>query len=349
MAASSSSMSDAELGSIYEFAVQLTKDAGQRLADGAKARMAGGGVRLDTQEKDSSVDLVTQADEDVEAFVRAAIATRYPTHQFLGEESYSKGASRDYLVDSAAPTWIVDPLDGTVNYTHLFAMYCVSIGFVVGGRPVIGVVYAPMLNQLFSACRGKGAWLNETTRLPLLHNPVVPPLPANAPAGCIFSCEWGKDRRDVASGGNLGRKVESFVTMATERSGRGGLGGMVHGVRSLGSAAMDLAYTAAGSFDIWWEGGCWEWDVAAGFAILEEAGGLVTTANPPASATGDYADVAVEDAYLGGRLYLAIRPAGPSPSSGKDVPPETGREAQERVVREVWKRVTALDYTRPGV
>lgn len=149
----------------------------------------------------------------------------------MGEESYSKGATRDYLVDDA-PTWIVDPLDGTVNYTHLFPMFCVSIALTVGGRPFIGVIYAPFLKQLFSSCTGRGAWLNETTRLPLIRDP-IPPLPPQAPKGCVFSCEWGKDRRDVPDG-NLSRKVESFVNMATELGGRGGKGGMVHGVRSLG-------------------------------------------------------------------------------------------------------------------
>ena len=89
-------------------------------------------------------------------------------------------------------------------------MFCVSIGFILHGEPVIGVIYAPMLNQLFSACKGKGAWLNETQRLPLIRNP-IPPLPADAPKGCIFSCEWGKDRRDRPDG-NLHRKAESFVS-----------------------------------------------------------------------------------------------------------------------------------------
>ncbi|CAK7232306.1 hypothetical protein SCUCBS95973_008215 [Sporothrix curviconia] len=326
-------ISDNELTAIYDFAVLLAREAGERLNEGARQRMQGTAT-LDAEEKDNAVDIVTRADEDVEAFVKQQISTRYPEHRFLGEESYSKGASRDYLVDSQAPTWIVDPLDGTVNYTHLCPMYCVSIGFVVGGRPVVGVVYAPMLNQLFHACRGHGAFLNEDP-LPLLQKPTPPPLPANTPSGCIFSCEWGKDRRDIP-GGNLARKVESFVTMATERSGKGGRGGMVHGVRSMGSAALDLAYIAAGSFDIWWEGGCWEWDVAAGIAILEEAGGLITTAKPQED------DARVPEAHLGGRQYLAIRPAGPSET-------ETAREAQERVVREVWKRVEVLDYTRPGI
>lgn len=116
-------------------------------------------------------------------------------------------------------------------------MFCVSIAFLSGGRPVVGVVHAPFLGQLFSARRGRGAWLNETQRLPLVAGQPVPP---QAPKGCVFSCEWGKDRRDPDQEGgssNLGRKVESFVNMAVEVGGRGGKGGMVHGVRSLGRCA----------------------------------------------------------------------------------------------------------------
>jgi len=127
----------------------------------------------------------------------------------------------------------VDPLDGTVNYTHLFPMFCVSIAFIVDGRPVIGVINAPFLQQIFTSCRGRGAWLNETQPLPLVRRPQIPPIPRDAPKGCIFSCEWGKDRRDTPDG-NLHRKVESFVNMASEIGGRAGKGGMVHGVRSLG-------------------------------------------------------------------------------------------------------------------
>lgn len=147
-----------------------------------------------------------------------------------------------------------------MNYTHLFPMFCVSIAVVLHGKPVIGVIYAPMQNQLFTACVGKGAYLDERLRLPLIRKPSIPPMPVNAPQKCIFACEWGKDRRDVPDG-NLQRKIESFVNMATEVGGRDGKGGMVHGVRSLGSAALDMAYTAMGAFDIWWEGGCWEWFV----------------------------------------------------------------------------------------
>ncbi|PLB43739.1 inositol monophosphatase [Aspergillus steynii IBT 23096] len=321
-----------QLDEIYAFAVDLGRKAGQLLLDSIERRIGGGDQSI--EEKDSAVDIVTQTDEDVEVFIRKALEQKYPSHKFLGEETYAKGQSREYLIDEH-PTWCIDPLDGTVNFTHIFPMFCVSIGFIVNHRPVIGVIYAPFTDQLFSSCANRGAWLNEKRRLPLIRNP-VPPLPPTAPSKCILSCEWGKDRRDIPDG-NLSRKIESFVNLASELGSREGKGGMVHGVRSLGSATLDLAYVAMGSFDIWWEGGCWEWDVAAGIAILLEAGGLVTTANPPE----DPATAPIEDVRMGSRLYLAIRPAGPSQT-------ETGRESQERTVREVWKRVRQLEYSRPG-
>lgn len=129
-------------------------------------------------------------------------------------------------------------IKGTVNYTHLFPMFCVSIGFIVNGRVTIGVINAPFLNQLFTSCTDRGAWLNETQRLPLIRNS-IPPIPANAPKGCLFAFEWGKERRDHLDG-NLHRKAESFINMAAEIGGRCGKGGMVHGMRSLGRCVIKV-------------------------------------------------------------------------------------------------------------
>ena len=237
-----------ELSVIYTFTIKLAKDAGRVLLQGLEQRR--NLEPTNDAEKLNAVDIVTQTDTDVEAFIHTSITRHYPTHAFIGEETYSAsaGSSKPYLIDDSIPTWVVDPLDGTVNFTHAFPMFCVSIALVLGGKPIIGVIHAPLLNQLFSACKGKGAWLNESTPLPLLGK-AIPPLPPNAPAKCIFSCEWGKDRRDTPVG-NLHRKVNSFMNMAAEIGGRDGKGGMVHGVRSLGSATLDLAYTAMGSFDI---------------------------------------------------------------------------------------------------
>ncbi|KAG8631526.1 hypothetical protein KVT40_000666 [Elsinoe batatas] len=313
----STELSEDEITDIYDFAVQLGKDAGQMLLDGMLAH--------------------------VESFIHNSITKRFPTHAFIGEESYSKGASKHYLL-TPSPTWIIDPLDGTVNYTHLYPTFCVSIGFCLSSRPYIGVINAPFLSQFWSSCHGRGAWFttpslgHQPVRLPLIRDP-IPPLPEQAPKGCVFSCEWGKDRRDRADG-NMYRKVETFLNMAAEIGGRGGKGGMVHGVRSIGSATLDLAYVTLGGVDVWVEGGCWEWDVCAAWAVLVEAGGLVTTPSPPEG--GDVETAEIGEGRLGSRLYLAVRAVGERDGV-------SGRVQQERLVREVWKRVVPLDYTRPGL
>lgn len=118
--------------------------------------------------------------------------------RFIGEETYSAGSSKEYLVTDS-PTWIVDPLDGTVNYTHLFPMFCVSIAFCLNGSPTIGVIYQPMVDTTYSALSGHGAWQDDACdgkrrrALPYVNSPKSV-IPKNAPKGCIFSCEWGKDR-----------------------------------------------------------------------------------------------------------------------------------------------------------
>ena len=78
-------------------------------------------------------------------------------NRFIGEETYSKGSSKEYLIKDE-PTWCVDPLDGTVNYTHLFPMFCVSIAFILNGSPIIGIIYQPILDTTYSALKGHGAW-----------------------------------------------------------------------------------------------------------------------------------------------------------------------------------------------
>lgn len=314
-----------DLKEIEAFAVQVAEAAGKILMEASKNRQTRSN-NDDIRLKMNTVDIVTETDEQVEQFIRKEILQKYPDHDFVGEESYSAGQTKQYLV-SEKPTWVVDPLDGTVNYVHLFPMICVSIGFCVGGKAVAGAIHAPFLHQTYSAHRGGGAWLNQETKLPLQNLP----LPAEAPKGCIFSCEWGKDRRNIPEL-NLSRKIASFVNMAAQMGES--LPGMCHGVRSMGSASLDLCFVATGAFDIWWEGGCWEWDVCAGFIIVEEAGGLVTTANPPAEGSE------IPEAHLGSRLYLAIRGA-------QGTEEESGKEAQERVVRAVWDRVHRLDYERP--
>ncbi|GAO48102.1 hypothetical protein G7K_2289-t1 [Saitoella complicata NRRL Y-17804] len=381
-----------DLHELHRFAVELAVEAGALLRDASlslRRPSQSSSSATAAQQKKNAVDLVTSTDHALEHLLRTRIHNRYPSHKFLGEESYEASlpsSERPYLV-TGEPTWIVDPLDGTVNHVHQFPLTCISIGFALDGIPVMGVIYAPMLDQLFSGAKGCGAYMNthcllraptfdSTTSLPLIQPP--PPIPPNAPQGCLLAVEWGKDRR-LSVDSTLARKIESFVTLASSPSiapppgphtpgasiptpshtpiptqqdtpppilpALRAPGGMVHGIRSLGSAALDMAYVAAGSLDIFWEGGCWEWDVCAGWAILVEAGGLITTCNSPPEGDPDVAEI--PEARLGSRLYLAVRPAGDAVSengSGR----ETAREGQERCVREVWKRIRGLGYRRDG-
>ncbi|KAJ7768202.1 inositol monophosphatase [Mycena metata] len=329
----------------------------QKLHDVARtvARLAGNYMREDqlrrrqtplaTREKLNSVDLVTAADETVEKMIKDSILKEYPDHAFIGEESYSAGEEKRFLLKDG-PTWIIDPIDGTVNMVHMFPMTAISIGFCLKSIPTVGVVFAPFLGgqgTMYSAIHHPegGAWFEElgpdgpTTPLPLTSPP--PPLPLDAPKGCLFFGEYGKDRRDHPQS-NLTKKAANFVNMATEIGGRGSKGGMVHGIRSLGSSTMDMVYVASGQGDIMFEAGCWEWDVCAGIAILLQTGGIVVDSNPPLNLKDSDP---IPMANLGGRRYLAIR------GCSEDSTGRSPRMQQEALVREVWKRTERLDYQRP--
>ncbi|KAF9062991.1 hypothetical protein BDP27DRAFT_1427294 [Rhodocollybia butyracea] len=328
------------LKKLHDFASVLARRAGQYLRTEQTRRHA-----FSAREKLNSVDLVTAADEGVEKLIRDAILEEYPDHAFIGEESYSAGEEKRFLL-TGGPTWILDPLDGTVNFLHMFPMAAISIGFCLNSIPTVGVVFAPFLGghgTLYSAIHHPegGAWLSEFgptgpfITLPIIFPP--PPLPKDAPKGCLFFGEWGKDRRDSPQS-NLTKKATNFINMATEIGGRGGKGGMVHGIRSLGSSTMDVVYVAAGMGDIMFEAGCWEWDVCAGIAILLQTGGIVVDSNPPPHIS-DKDPIPMAD--IGGRRYLAIR------GCSTDTDGRSPREQQEALVREVWKRTERLDYDRP--
>ncbi|GAA5947858.1 hypothetical protein JCM3765_001113 [Sporobolomyces pararoseus] len=369
-------MDTLDLKELHTFAARIAIEAGSYLRDQAIQRMQGGrSFDESISIKENAADLVTHADMHAEMLISNAIRETYPSHKIIGEESYSAGQERRFLLDDE-PTWIIDPLDGTVNFVHLFPTCCVSVGFCVNKVPVVGAVFAPLLGglhvtnasgTLYSAAKGCGSWstpisfpfdpsiLTPPTADPAHSNyklpqpfhhsvplPYLPPqpIPPDAPKGSLFIAEWGKARADSPTS-NLTKRVNTLWNFAAEVGGRDGKGGMVHGLRSLGSATLDMVYVATGAVDIWWEsGGAWEWDVCAGTIIVNEAGGIVVPSQPPASIINDPSSP-IPPADLGSRLYLAIRPASDSPDG------EKSRDAQERLVREAWKRVEKFDYIRP--
>ncbi|HEY7475425.1 MAG TPA: inositol monophosphatase family protein [Vicinamibacterales bacterium] len=199
-------------------------------------------------EKKGPIDLVTAADVAVEQSFRSLISARFPTHAVLGEEA---GAGHARAAE-ARWRWIIDPLDGTTNFAHGLAFFCVSIALELDGRTELAVVYDPVGKELFTAERGGGAWLNGAP-LRVSNRDVL--IDALLCTGFPYSI-----REEQA------RQVDVFA----------GFLGRARAVRRLGSAALDLSYVAAGRFDGFWEEQLHAWDMAAGALIVREAGGRVT-------------------------------------------------------------------------
>lgn len=199
-------------------------------------------------EKKGAIDLVTQIDREVEEVFRALIARRFPSHAVLAEEFEARG---DRQTD-AEFCWVFDPVDGTTNYAHGLPIYCSACALEQRGRPIAAAIYDPSRRELFTAERGAGAWLNGA------------PLRVSSADALIDSmlCTGFPYNVQTDSGYLLGL-FDDFLRRA-------------RAVRRLGSAAIDLAYVAAGRFDGFWEVRLNPWDISAGALIIEEAGGTVS-------------------------------------------------------------------------
>jgi len=203
------------------------------------------GGDLEIATKSSVTDLVTKVDADCEARIREIILEAFPDHVVLGEEEGQDG--------DAPYRWIVDPLDGTLNYAHGFPFYCVSIALEVNGVVEVGVVLDTPRDILFQAVRGKGATMNGR---PIRVSTASKPIEALLATG--FAYVPGAQHENI----------EVFSRVLPK----------VRAVRRPGAAALDLCYVAAGMLDGFWELKLNPWDVAAGILLIQEAGGVVTGA-----------------------------------------------------------------------
>lgn len=220
-------------------AIEAAREAGMFL----KAHV--GNARQVERKFGQATNLVTEIDKGAEEIIISRLKSKFPDHDFLGEESGSHAAVSDYK-------WVIDPLDGTTNFTHGLPIFSVSIALEHRGDLVVGVIYDPNLDELYTAERGKGAFLNgsrirvsKTDRL--IESLLVTGFPY--------------DIRD-----NPDQAVEHFRDFLME----------AQAVRRLGSAALDLCYVAAGRMDGFWEVKLNPWDMAAGVLLIQEAGGKWT-------------------------------------------------------------------------
>jgi myo-inositol-1(or 4)-monophosphatase len=193
-------------------------------------------------------DFVSEVDRAAEDAIVSALHEAYPTHGFIAEESGPQNADAEFV-------WVIDPLDGTTNFLHGFPQYCVSIGLLHKGVPNQAVVFDPNRNELFTAGKGVGAYLNDrrirVTKVDRLENALM---------------GTGFPYREI---GGIDEYMRMFKNMTLSCSG----------IRRPGAAALDLAWVAAGRLDGFWEIGLSPWDMAAGALLVREAGGLVGDLN----------------------------------------------------------------------
>ena len=241
------------MNDLKEYATEIAREAGIFLKN--KLHSA------HTINYKGDINLVTEADKISEEMITSRIKSLFPDHDILAEEFTDIESGSDYR-------WIIDPLDGTTNYAHGFPFFCVSLALERANTMILGVVYDPMRNEMFVAEKGEGSFLNERKIHVTDTHSIIKSLLAT---GFPYDIQRDSDNN-----------LNYFNTMILK----------AQAIRRAGSAALDLAYVAAGRFDGFWELKLNPWDIAAGWLLVEEAGGLVT-------------DIGGKDYYLESSSILA--------------------------------------------
>jgi len=227
---------------IYLLAIEIAKKAGVMISEAFHRPK-------NVEVKSGPNDLVTETDKAVEKMVFSAIHDKFPTHKTIGEETVADGVKAEFTDDI---TWIIDPIDGTMNFVHSFPHTCISIGVWFNKEAEVGVVYNPILEQMFYAKKGQGAFLNDKQ--------IKVSGQTDLSRALVMQELWWRPEED-----KMKVYLDNFLT----------IGKLVQGPRSLGSAALNMCHVAMGGADAYFEMGMHCWDVAAGALIVTEAGGVV--------------------------------------------------------------------------
>ncbi|XP_078072179.1 inositol monophosphatase 1 [Mustelus asterias] len=226
-----------------EVAVAVARQAGTVICDALKKEHT-------VQIKSSPADLVTETDQNVEKMIINTLKEKFPSHSFIGEESVADGAP-SILTDN--PTWIIDPIDGTTNFVHRFPFVAVSIGLSVNKQSEIGVVYSCVEDKMYTARRGQGAFCNGK-QLKVSGQEDI--------SKALIITELGSNRTPEILKTVLSN-MEKLISIPS------------HGIRALGTAAVNMCTVATGGADAYYEMGIHCWDMAAAALIVTEAGGFV--------------------------------------------------------------------------
>ena len=221
------------MASFLETAAAIAREAGTLIADYLERKV---GFELK-----GAFDLVTEADRASEKLIVSRLKAEFPSHAIVAEEGGGQEGSSEYR-------WYVDPLDGTTNFAHGFPAFNVTMGLERSGELIAGVVFDPIRNEMFSAERGSGAFLNQK-RIQVSKVAKI--------ESCLVATGFPSRKRHE----NV--NVHFYYQLAM----------LSHGVRRAGSAALDLSYVACGRLDAFWEFGLNPWDIAAGVLLIREAGG----------------------------------------------------------------------------
>jgi len=234
------------LGKMFSFVESLVRNAGVTVREALI-----NDKKVET--KSSITDVVTETDRAVEAALVTGIKSEYPDHQFIGEEdtAEAKGGNVAPLTDD--PTWIIDPIDGTMNFVHSNPLISISVALTINKCLEIGIIYLPALNMMYTARKGKGAELN----------------------GKKISVSGCKDLSSAMFLQEIWARSGNTKNESWQLNCIAALMKRAHSVRSLGSAAINLAFVAAGQADAYSQSLISCWDFAAGALIVKEAGGVV--------------------------------------------------------------------------
>ncbi len=227
-----------DLNTFLSDAIAMARSAGEIQLDFFRSSY------LNIETKVNDYDVVTSADKESEKLLMAVIQEKYPEHAIISEESAPEEEAREWR-------WVIDPLDGTTNFSQGLPVFSISIALEHFGEAVVGVVYAPYLGELFHAIKGSGAFLNGKP---------IRCSQKNKFSESVLATGIPYDKKT-----NPDNNVREVALIAPE----------VRGIRRLGSAAMDLSYVATGFLDGYWELNLNRWDIAAGKLIAEEAGAVV--------------------------------------------------------------------------